>query len=58
MLIKSKSKFLSDNQVHVFELENILEEMQNKGYEIVDIKIIGVQYCGGTIGSETIIIYK
>ncbi len=58
VLIKSKSKFLSDNQVHVFELENILEEMQNKGYEIVDIKIIGVQYCGGTIGSETIIIYK
>ena len=58
VLIKSKSKSLSDNNIQVLELENILEIIQNEGYEIVDIKIMGVQYCGGTIGSEAIVVYK
>jgi len=58
VLIKSQSKSLSDNNVYVLKLENILEAMQNNGYEIVDIKIIGIQWGGATIGSEMVVIYK
>ncbi len=47
-----------DNQ-YVLRLENILEMIQNKGYEIVDIKIIGIQESwGATERIEAIVVYK
>ena len=57
VLIKSRSKSAYDN-IQVLELEYMLEEIQRQGYEIVDIKIMGVQRAGGTIGSEVLVVYK
>ncbi len=57
-LIKSKSKSLGDNKINIWELESKLEMIQNQGYEIVDIRVIGVQYGGGTVGAEMIVVYK
>ena len=57
-LIKSKSKSLGDNKINIWELEGKLEMIQNQGYEIVDIRVIGVQYGGGTVGEEMIVVYK
>lgn len=57
-LIKSKSKSLCDNNVHISELECMLEIIQSRGYEIVDIKVMGVQWTGSTIGAEMIVVYK
>ena len=58
ILIESEAKSSFDNHIQVFKLENTLEIIQNQGYEIIDIKIIGIQYAGGTTGSEAIVIYK
>lgn len=64
VLVKSKARYLTgykicDNQ-YAIELEDILEMIQNKGYEIIDIKMIGIEEGSvyGTTRVETIIIYR
>lgn len=65
VLIKSEYSYwtsisynVCDNQ-YILGIENILEMMQDDGYEIVDIKIVGIQTGQGyTSRIEVIVVYK
>ena len=64
VLIKSKARYLTgykicDNQ-YAIELEDILEMIQGKGYEIIDVKMIGIEEGSayGTTRVETLVMYK
>lgn len=64
VLIKSKARYLTgykicDNQ-YAIELEDILEMIQSKGYEIIDVKMIGIEEGSvyGTTRVETLVMYK
>ncbi len=65
ILIKSKYGYFDPARVnacdeqYIFGLEDILEMIQNKGYEIIDIKIVGIQATQGwTERIEAIVVYK
>jgi len=65
ILVKSKYGYFDPARVnacdeqYIFGLEDILEMIQNKGYEIVDIKIVGIQTTQGwTERIEAIVVYK
>lgn len=65
ILIKSEYNYwtaissnVCDNQ-YIYGIEDILEMMQNDGYEIVDIKIVGIQTGQGyTSRVEVIVVYR
>lgn len=65
ILIKSQYAYFDPARVnacdeqYIFRLEYILEMIQNKGYEIIDIKIVGIQTTQGwTERIEAIVVYK
>ncbi|MCI9087552.1 MAG: hypothetical protein HFJ32_03225, partial [Clostridia bacterium] len=65
LLIKSKYGYFNSARVnacdeqYIYSIEDILEMIQDKGYEIVDIKIIGIQTTQGwTERIEVVIVYK
>jgi len=62
VLIKSQYRYLGQQECdkqYVRILENMLEMIQNKGYEIVDVKIIDIQVSWwATERIEAIVVYK